>query len=189
MPELLLVDRGARAVRRSTVLARQGNLVATSALAQVEEFLRVRTIDVVITEYALTGGTALDVCHFAASAPSCPSVLVTGLAVSQAAETIIAGAQGVLLNPVDTNVLCSRVTRLIRSRAAARGAPPCVSCTSGINQYWSEMSCPRCGAAGVYSFEHLSYRRAWYACTSCRYAWIAARIEPAAPRLSSQTTG
>jgi DNA-binding NarL/FixJ family response regulator len=182
IPELLLVDYGARAVRHTAVLAQQGNVVATATLEGVEDFLRRREVDVVITEYRFHNGTALDICRVAASLSSCPSVLVTGADISQAAELIVAGCHGILLKPVETSLLCNRVTRLIRARRVARlptaGTTSARASTRGTNQYWSEMSCPRCGANGVYSFEHSSYRRAWYACTSCRHGWLDARREP-----------
>jgi hypothetical protein len=178
MPEVVLIDHGGRAVRRTAVMARFGNVVPTSTIGDAETRLRTRRVDVIVTEYAFADGTALDACRVAAAAPSSPSVLVAWPDVCRVAELIAAGCHAIVPRPADVDVLCSRVRRILRARQ--RTHPPsangvCGTRDPGTNESWSDRSCPRCARAGVYSFDITDHGRAWYACTRCRHVWLDVR--------------
>jgi hypothetical protein len=54
-------------------------------------------VDLIVTEFAIAGGTALDVCQIAATAASSPSVLVMRPAIARVPDLIEAGCDGILL--------------------------------------------------------------------------------------------
>jgi DNA-binding response OmpR family regulator len=170
MPELLVLDTGARAARRMAALAHDANIVSASTLADAGGFLRRRPIDIIVTVYQLADGTALDVCRLASDAPSLPLVLVAGPDIPYVADVIAAGC-GVLLKSADMDVLRSRVRRLLRTRHISGH-------TRGTNLHHADEVCARCLEAAVYSFDRISRDRAWYACTACRHVWRAGWREP-----------
>jgi DNA-binding response OmpR family regulator len=187
IPELLLIDTGARAVRRAVALARHANVVSTSSLPGAEAALEFRPVDLIVTEFAIVGGTALDVCRIAATAASSPSVLVMRPAIAHVPDLIEAGCDGILLNTVAPPILCSRARRILRARitralAARRGAPGTTRAsasrdanvaplTRGTNRFLPDTTCVQCGARGVFNFDTASCRQAWYSCMGCRYVW------------------
>jgi DNA-binding response OmpR family regulator len=181
VPELLLIDPGARAARRTAALARHGNVVSTSMVGRAAELLCVRPVDVIITEDAIADGTAVDVCRLAAEARSRPAVLVTAPHIGRIPAVIAAGCDGILLKPVDMNLLCERVRRLVdaRHRLGRNGGRRVwmQRDTHGTIEYWPGISCRRCAATGVFSFEFASHRRSWYTCIECGDVWLAARRE------------
>jgi DNA-binding response OmpR family regulator len=176
MPELLVLDTGARAARRTAALAHDGNVVSASTLADADRVLQRRPIDIIVTVYELGDGTALDVCRLASEAPSLPSVLVAGPDIPHVADLITAGCDGVLLKSADMNVLCSRVRRLLRTRLLSDHS-------RGTTLHHADEVCASCQEAAVHSFDRISRDKAWYACTACRRVWRADWREPDQARL------
>jgi hypothetical protein len=191
VPELLLIGGGARAVRWTAELARQGNIVSADTLGGAETFLRERPLDLIVTVYAVRENTAVDVCRLAATVSSPPSVLVIQVDAVHAPRLIDAGCEGILLKPVSANDLCGRVRRLLRDRRArtavlASGrqershapyrtddsSPPA---SRGSIQYCANTVCRQCTTAAVYSFAAARHGRNWYSCLACQRVWVGLR--------------
>jgi hypothetical protein len=191
VPELLLIGDGARAVRWTAVLARQGNIVAAATLAAAQAFLRERPLDLIVTAYAVHENTAVDVCHLAATLNARPSVLVVQVEAVHAPRLITAGCEGILLKPVSATDLCGRVRRVLRARHARAAAlvsgrqqqthAPCRTGDSsppasrGSIHHCANTVCPRCATAAVYSFAPASHGCSWYSCLACQRVWVGVR--------------
>jgi DNA-binding response OmpR family regulator len=136
---------------------------------------------------ALADGTAEDVCRVAAAAPSAPSVVITEPDLTRVPYLLAAGCDDIVLRPVDSQLLCNRVRRVLRLRrtrssgghrmsgTARSGGPAGSRRTYGTNGYLATHECPRCGTAGIYRFDNASHRRAWYSCTECKNVWLTVR--------------
>lgn len=173
MPEVLVVDYGARAARRVAELARQANVLSVPTISAADALLRMRRVDVVVAHHTCPDGTALDVCHMAARLQPSASVLVAGLETAHVPEAIAAGCDGILLNPINAEHLRSAVRRIVRARtqAAAVVRPPEARRSRAIIEYCAEVACPRCATGGVYSFAPAGHDRTWCSCTTCRLVW------------------
>jgi CheY-like chemotaxis protein len=161
-----------------------------SAVESEEQAIRaLRTFQptLVVTELALPAGDGVSICRQAkASGGDPPSVLATTSVPERVPEALAAGCDGVLLKPFATNLLCTRIGRLLGLRAKAlteramwqratvahlrecAGQVP-----SGTNVVHPDRDCPSCGHRGVVSFDAASHRRSWYACLPCGTVWLA----------------
>lgn len=190
LPELLFVDNEEMTSRYVAPLREKFRVsqvtTAGAALRQVE-----RTPPaIVVTELALPDGGGEQVCRAAKHLQLPATVLVITSDVEQVPAAIEAGCDAVLLKPFAPNLLFARVGRLLRARAtelryrALRQRAKVEHLQersdlllAGTNQHWPNTHCPYCSHQGVTSFEFTSYRRAWYACLSCRKVWLAKRQE------------
>jgi DNA-binding NarL/FixJ family response regulator len=179
MPELLVIDYGARGVRRVAELAVHANVVSAPSIADAGALLRTRRIDVVVTHHTCADGTVLDVCETAARVQPSASVLVTGLQMAHVPDAIAAGCDGILLSPVNTERLRSAVRGILRARRDPAGAVPRAPAATRRSRatidYRAEIACPRCTTRGVYSSAPASGDRAWCSCTTCRLVWMVPR--------------
>ena len=136
------------------------------------------------------------VCEAAKAKAPTPAVLVTTTAPENV-PGVLSVCDGVLLKPFAPNLLSARVGRLLRARAEAlrvqrEGVVQKVALRraksqhlierrelagQGTNMQWPNSLCPHCGHQGVTSFDFISYRRSWYACSECRNVWIGRRQE------------
>lgn len=142
----------------------------------------------VITEALLPDGSGLELCRAAKASTNSPAVLITTADPQQAPDAIDAGCDGVLLKPFPPNLLFARVGRVLRGRSEAHKlhqAALRIPSMSGrvelspptTHHYCRETRCPHCDRQGVTAFDFASYRRAWYACLTCRNVWQARRPE------------
>lgn len=166
---ILFVDPGVAEQYLPSLRTHYEVSAATSA-DQAIRALRAFQPELVITELVLPdGGDGLSVCREAkALAMHPPSVLMLTPEPARAPDAIIAGCDGVLLKPFAPNLLYARMGRLLRERAAAVGPV-----AGGTNVVCDAVSCPSCGRSGAVSFDAAGHGRAWYACTTCRNAWLA----------------
>jgi DNA-binding response OmpR family regulator len=140
----------------------------------------------VIADAALPDGSVTAVCAAAKRFEPPATVLVITDQPETIPDALLAGCDAVLLKPFAPNLLYARVGRLARDRgrdlrmrtharkADGHAAPE--RC-GGTNRFWPDSRCPHCAKTGVTSFEFASHRRAWFACTGCRQAWIGRRLE------------
>jgi hypothetical protein len=100
-----------------------------------------------------------------------------------APEILRVGCEAILLEPFAPNLLFARIGRLLREFSLStdeltrRGGSRRLVRVKGTNVVFPEMACPQCQTRGATSFDFHSYRRAWYACTSCCQVWVGPRIE------------
>jgi DNA-binding response OmpR family regulator len=190
LPSLLLVDVEAHV---DAVLAglrdRFRVAVAMSTSDAVEQIAR-RHPSFVIAALDLLDEPDASVCRAAKQLELPSTVLVTTAVPERVPAALAAGCDSVLLMPFAPNLLYSRLGRLVRERSRllrARAARQRAkvdhlldrpsSLKGGTNQAWANTHCPTCDHQGVTSFEFVSYRRAWYACSTCQSVWIAPRLE------------
>lgn len=171
-PEVLLIDDDR--VTRSLVPALQASysVTATSHIEAAREFLRQLKPALLIMELDVVDGAAVDICREAKAARSGTTVLVTSGSAEKIPDALAAGCDEVLMKPFPLNLLCARMSRILRVPGASK-------------RVWPMVACPHCGQRGSMSFEIASRHQAWYACLTCRKAWLGpdqTRIQFAAPK-------
>lgn len=165
------------AIRPSDLLlypASPFTLVAAHTTADAMELLARVHPRVVAIDWDARELDAPAICH---AARRLASVLVTTTPECVPAA-LKAGCHAVLLKPFAPNLVAARVGRLLRQNpplTGGRGSPTLQP--RGTNHVWPDMTCPRCGARGVTSFEFSSHRRMWYACLACERVWVGVRRE------------
>ena len=187
-PDILFVDTASTIGQFSPVLSASYRLNATPHLSVAIEYIRRASPMLVMTELALDDGSGLDICEAAKAIPMPATVLVMSGEPEKVPDALVAGCDGVLLKPFSTNLLITRVSRLLRERSrvlrlqTARTLGKSMHLSerisdlrAGTNQVWPNAHCPYCGHGGVMSFDYASMRRAWYACLACRKVWLARR--------------
>ena len=142
------------------------------ALASIER-LRPRVLAI---DWDLPAIDAIAVCRLAAQLAS-PTLLVTTESVERVPAAIKAGCHSVLLKPFSLNLAAGRLGRLCRELSVSMSPAVRAVVERGTNRTWSDIVCPRCGGPGATSFDHSSYRRAWYACLPCEHVWLGPRQE------------
>jgi two-component system, NtrC family, response regulator PilR len=192
LPELLFVDSEEITARYVAPLREKFRVSRLDAVTTAVQYLsRTPTPPgLVVTELSLPDGTGNEICSAAKSLNVPATVLVTTADVENVPAAIEAGCDAVLLKPFAPNLLFSRLGRLVRARStelryrAMRHQAKAQHLRersdlllAGTNQYWPNSYCPHCEHPGVTSFEYTSYRRAWYACLSCKKVWLAKRQE------------
>jgi len=174
-------DRFAPALRASFAVT------VASTPAEATAFLARTPPALVVTRLAADDPAGLALCVKAKQCSTPVTVLVTTTDPATVPDALIAGCDGVLLEPFAPNLLYARIGRLMRERAAnsklyARDSsthPAHVPAYAarGTNRFWPGEVCTSCGVSGITSFEFSGRRRAWYACTRCRSVWLARRLE------------
>jgi DNA-binding response OmpR family regulator len=162
----------------------------TPRVMAAKEYIRRAAPALIVTELALQDGSGVDICSAAKTLSMPATVLVTTPDPAQVPDALLAGCDGVLLKPFAPNLLMTRISRLLRDRSnqlrlqAARSFGKSAHLSeridllkAGTNRKWPNTQCPYCAHGGVTSFDFASMRRAWYACLSCRKAWMARRQE------------
>ena len=192
LPELLLVDSEETTARYVVPLRERFRVSRVEAVNPAIDYLKRAPTPpaFVVTELALPDGLGTTICSAAKGLHVPSTVLVTTSAVETVPSALDAGCDAVLLKPFAPNLLFARLGRLVRLRnaelryrAMRAGAKAqhlrerSDLLLAGTNQHWPNTHCPHCQHIGVTSFEYASYRRAWYACLSCKKVWIAKRLE------------
>ena len=192
LPELLLVDSEAVTSRYIAPLRERFRVSRMNAVATAVQYVaRTSTAPSLgVVELELPDGSGTEICRAMKALPVPATVLVTTADVDRVPAAIEAGCDAVLLKPFAPNLLFGRLGRLLRARSAElrnrslwqhakaqhlRDRSDMLR--AGTNHEWPNTHCPHCAHAGVISFEYTSYRRAWYACLSCRKVWLAKRQE------------
>lgn len=157
--------------RLAPILSGSCRVAVSSAASRARAFLQRSGVDVLVADIDVPDSAAIDdLCRVAKDLVQPSAVLVMTRHVERVPDALAARCDGVLLKPFAPNLLVGRVARLFRARSA-------LSENRGTNQFWPRTACPYCATQGVTSFEFTSYRRAWYACSSCRKTWIGKRQE------------
>jgi DNA-binding response OmpR family regulator len=134
--------------------------------------------------------SGVELCRAAKRIDPAPGVLITGTEVELVPEALEAGCDGVLLKPFAPNLLYARIARLLRIQTEQRALRAdrhfgksayfkerAAMLAAGTNRPCPATDCPYCSHQGSISFEFASYRRAWFACLSCKNVWIGKRQE------------
>jgi DNA-binding response OmpR family regulator len=189
-PDILLVDSQSIISKFTPALAATYRINSTPHTSVALEYIRRSLPSLVITEVELEDGSGVEVCKVAKAIGGASTVLVTASGPDTIPDALVAGCDGVLLKPFSTNLLITRVSRLLRERSnqlrlnsartlgkSAHLSERIEQMRTGTNQVWPNAHCPYCRHGGVTSFDFASMRRAWYACLSCRKVWLAKRQE------------
>lgn len=189
---VLLLDSDAMTSKLAPMLRDNYRVTTSSSVAIARAFLARTIVDLIITDIQLPDGSAIDLCREAKALPNAPAVLVITDQVERVPDALEAGCDGVLLKPFASNLLFTRIGRLLRDRSTVlhrssglRDRPAHVAAkiqhlrerSNGTNRVWPTTHCPHCDHAGVTGFEFTSHRRAWYACLQCKKVWLGKRQE------------
>jgi DNA-binding response OmpR family regulator len=158
-PEVLLIDDDG--VTRSLVAALQAtySVTATSQIADARELLRQIKPALLVMELDVVDGAAAEICREAKSVRSWTKVLVTSGTAARVPDALAAGCDEVLMKPFPLNLLCARMSRILRVPGVSK-------------RVWPMVGCPHCGQGGSMSFDVANRSQAWYACLTCRKAWL-----------------
>jgi len=177
MHDVLVVD--ADADMYAGVLGGSFRVVTASRAAVALEHLAQRVPSAIVVELDGAEGPAINLIARARRFSLPPAILVTTSDVERVPDAIAAGCDSVLLKPFAPNLICSRVSRLVRSHHESLQQQSVPSrgdlMSAGSMRDWPTTHCPYCDHEGVTGFEYASHRRAWYACLSCKKVWMAKR--------------
>jgi DNA-binding response OmpR family regulator len=185
-PVMLLVDDAQLTADYVPSLRRNFRVTAVSTVAAAVAAIERDRPAIVVTEAELADGSAAMICTAAKRFDPPATVLVVTDKPATIPDLLTCGCDAVLLKPFAPNLLYARIGRLMRDRSRdlrmrahfrkGDGSLASERC-GGTNRFWPDAHCPQCNKAGVTSFEFASHRRAWFACTACRQAWIGRRLE------------
>jgi CheY-like chemotaxis protein len=192
---ILFVDPGV-ADSHLPLLRRRFEVTSVSSEDQATRALRAFQPTMVITELELPEGDGVSLCRLSkAFENNPPSVLAITAIPERVPEALKAGCDGVLVKPFAPNLLFTRISRLLRLRAAALGERSKrqrmrsnyliershrIMATTNI--VCRDVSCPSCGQPGAVAFDSASHRRMWHACLPCGKVWMGPeRIESLPP--------
>jgi CheY-like chemotaxis protein len=150
-------------------------MAAHTTAEAIEAIERIRP-RVLAIDWDLPAIDGIALCRLAAQLAS-PTLLVTTGSVERVPAAIKAGCHSVLLKPFSLNLAAARFGRLCRELSVSMSPAVRAVVERGTNRTMPDIVCPRCGGTGATSFDHASYRRAWYACLPCEHVWLGARQE------------
>ena len=189
-PQILFVDAEASVAPFLSALRDKYHVTTASTGDSALHVLARIKPSIVVTDLGVPQISGTELCRAAKAVDPIPAVLVTTDTVELVPDAIAAGCDAVLLKPFAPNLLYARIGRLLRARSealrmrahrqyakSAHLSERSALLQAGTNRTWPETHCPYCNHEGVTSFEFASHRRAWYACMSCKKAWMAKRQE------------
>ena len=156
------------------------------SVAAATRLLRDLQPDILVADLALDDRDALELCQMAMTQARPSMVIVTAAASDRIAAALRAGCHAILVKPFAPNLLCARISRLLRASDNTRppnGSPGHVKAAGSAvaaarittNQVWTDLECPQCRRTGAISFDFAERRRMWCACVGCEHVWLARR--------------
>lgn len=197
LTDQVLVFGATEAIETCASVLRQGYRVLKTTDAAVALMALKRAAPSLLVADLDSCGEAPRICEAAKASYPMPITVLVTTSAPDTVPTVLASCDGVLLKPFAPNLLSARVGRLLRMRSlelrqrsglvreklsvqrakAQHLLERLESVRKGTNLELPNEACPYCAHRGVFSFDHVSHRRAWYACLECKKVWIAHRQE------------